>query len=94
MVYPADETMTSYFVIDPDEPVICQENAIPYHPKVNEVVRVKNGRNSSDLAIVKQVHDNETFFGRKKFQAVRGSCRHSILSRMTYVKVLCSVPYR
>ena len=98
MVYPADETMTSYLVIDPDQPVVCWEIAIPYYPKINEVVRVKSAHlNSPDLIMVKQVHHDTRIFEGHKVQAVRGSCHNSVLSRMIRVKVsdvLCSVPYR
>ena len=98
MIYPTDESMTSYLVIDPDQPVVCHEIFIPYYPQVDEVVRVKSGHlNSPDLMIVKQVHHDARIFEGHKLQAVRGSCRYSILSRTTRVKVsnvLCSVPYR
>ena len=81
MVYPADETMASYLVIDPDEPVVCREIAIPCYPKVNEVVHVKSARlNSPDLMMVKQVHHDTHNFEGHKLQAVRGSCRYSVLS--------------
>ena len=96
MVYPADETMTSYLVIDPDQPVVCQEIAIPYYPEVNKVVRVKTAHlNSPNLMMVKQVHHDTHIIEGYKLQAVRG--RYSIPSRIIRGKasdVLCSIPYR
>ena len=98
MIYPTDESMTSYLVIDPDQPVVCREIFIPYYPQVDEVVHVKSGHlNSPDFLIVKHVHHDAHIFEGHKLQLVRGSCRYSVLSRTTRVKisnVLCSVPYR
>ena len=98
MIYPTDESMTSYLVIDPDQPVVCREIFIPYYPQVDEVVHVKSGHlNSPDFLIVKHVHHDAHIFEGHKLQLVRGSCRYSVLSRTTRVKisnVLCSVRYQ
>ena len=84
---PTDESRTSYLVIGPDQPVVCCEIFIPYYPRV-DVVRVKSGHlNSPDLMIVKHVHHAYIFEGHK-LQPVRGSCRYSVLSRTTRIKVL------
>ena len=71
--------------------MVCREIAIPYYPKVNEVVHVK----SAHLHPSEQVHHDTHIFEGHKLQAVSGSCHYSVLSRMC-VKVsdaLCSVPY-